>query len=823
MALRRYDTGAGGTPPNSVDGPAPEPVGPTDPRPDGHARDSPGDHGADRHGPGDGRWGARRTAVAPWVFPAAVAAFAALCLSLVMWDGRMPAARGPDAPAGTFSAARAAEHVREIAAAPRPTGSAAHTEAREYLVRTLTGLGIGTRVHTGAAASHRPDLSPTGADSRYAGLRLENVVGRIPGTASTRPVALVTHYDSTEAGPGANDAGVPVSVLLETARALRTGPPPRNDVLFVFTDAEESGLLGAQSLVNAPGALPPDAVILNFEARGSRGPSLMFEAGPDTAWLVKTLAGEVPGARTDSLLDAAYDYMPNLTDFTVFQEAGHQGLNLAYLDGYTHYHGATDTPERVDPATVQHQGGQALGLARSLGSADLARTPAGDSAYFQAAGWFVSYPLGAALPAALVVAGLGLVLLLRLRARGLLTVGGVCRGFLVALAQLLVAAGAAFGLAPLTATGHEEFDHYYDIGGHGPALAGFLVFTLAVGSTLALLLRRWAGPREQVAGAALLWITLSCASAVFLPGGSHVFIWPALGLLAAAAVLNSRAGAAVWGRVLAAALGTVPAALLVFPLLPLLTDALGLGLVAAPVAVAALLTSLLPGVLPSLPRLLPVTAAVVAAAVLAGTALLPPERERRVRADLAYVWDADRRTAHWLSRAPSDDWSDRFLPADAERGSVTDLWPGWRVPVRRGPAEEFPLSAPRITTERLGGTADGGRRVRVTAVSERGADELAVVVSGTAVRGWSVSGVPGKFADDPAGDAPWELWIRQVPARGAVLELELAPGPATVRVIDRTPGLPGPAADGPDGTRAPALGIASVGEATLVATSRPLE
>ncbi|GAA2965906.1 M28 family peptidase [Streptomyces argenteolus] len=817
MALRRYDSRAGGSRPEDRDRSAP--AGLRDPRPGTGARDSPGDHHTDRSGPR----GTARATGGRWVFPAAVAVFAALCLSLVAWNSRMPAARGLDAPADTFSAARATAHVREIATSPRPSGSAAHTRAREYIVRTLTALGIDTRVHTGAAASHRPDLSPTGADSRYADLRLENVVARVPGTANTRPVALVTHYDSTEAGPGANDAGVPVSVLLETARALREGPPPRNDVLFVFTDAEESGLLGAQALVNEPGVLAPDTVVLNFEARGSRGPSLMFEAGPDTGWLVSTLAGTVPGARTDSLLDAAYGYMPNLTDFTVFQEAGHQGLNLAYLDGYTHYHGTGDTPDRVDPATVQHQGAQALGLARALASADLARTPAGDSAYFQAAGWFVSYPLGAALPAALATAGLGLALLLRLRARGALAVGGVLRGFAVALGQLVLAAGAAFALAPLAASGHTEFAHYYDIGGHGPALAGFLVLTLAVGSALALFARRWAGTGAQVAGAALLWILLSVGSAVMLPGGSHVFVWPTLGLLTAAGVLTSRAGTTVRGRVLAAALGTVPAALLVFPLVPLLTNALGLGLVAAPVAVAALLTALLPGVLPVLPRLLPVTAAVVATAVLAGTALLPRERENPVRADLLYLWDADRRTAHWISGAPSDDWSDDFLPADAERGSVADLWPGWRVPVRRGPAEAFPLPGPRVTTTVVGDSADGGRRVRLTAASRRGADELVVLVSGAAVRGWSVSGVPGEFADDPAGDAAWELWIRQVPARGAELELELGAGPATVRVIDRTQGLPGPAADGPDGTRPPALGVASLGEASLAATTRTLE
>ncbi len=94
-----------------------------------------------------------------------------------------------------------------------------------------------------------------------------------------------------------------MSVLLETARALLEGPSPRNDVLFVFTDAEESGLLGAQALVAGPGTLPPDTVVLNFEARGSKGPSLMFETGPDAGWLVRTLTESAPDARADSLLD----------------------------------------------------------------------------------------------------------------------------------------------------------------------------------------------------------------------------------------------------------------------------------------------------------------------------------------------------------------------------------------------------------------------------------------------------------------------------------------------------------------------------------------
>ncbi len=543
----------------------------------------------------------------------------------------------------------------------------------------------------------------------------------------------------------------------------------------MFTDAEESGLLGAQALVAEPGTLPPDTVILNFEARGSRGPSLMFETGPDAGWLVRALTESAPDARADSLLDAAYRYMPNLTDFTVFQEAGHQGLNLAYLDGYTHYHGTGDTPERVDPATVQHQGEQALGLARALASADLTHTPAGDSAYFRAGGWFVSYPLGAALPTALVTAGLGVALLLRLRARGALTVGAVLRGFAVALGQLLLAAGAAFGLAPLVASGHPEFAHYYDVDGQVKPSPGSCRSPWPSAAR-----SRWSpggGRRPRAGGGG--------RAAVDRPvrrvGGAAARRQPRVRLADTGAALCRR-GAHLAGRGNGRGPGAgrrpghgtgrpagVPAGAAAH-------ERPGPGARGRAGGRGGAAHGAVAGVLPVLPRLLPVTAAVVAAAMLAGAGLLPREPENPVRADLLYLWDADRRAGHWISGVPADDWSDDFLPADAEPGSVEDLWPGWRVPVRRGPAEAFPLPGPRVTTQVVARTADGGRRVRVTAASRRGADQLVVLVSGTAVRGWSLSGVPGRHADDPAGDAPWELWIRHVPARGAELELELGAG-----------------------------------------------
>jgi len=84
-------------------------------------------------------------------------------------------------------------------------------------------------------------------------------------------VLLVAHYDSVPTGPGANDDGVGVATLLETARALTASAPLQNDVIFLFTDSEETGLLGAQAFVTEHLWAKEVEVVLNFEGRGNGG------------------------------------------------------------------------------------------------------------------------------------------------------------------------------------------------------------------------------------------------------------------------------------------------------------------------------------------------------------------------------------------------------------------------------------------------------------------------------------------------------------------------------------------------------------------------
>jgi acetylornithine deacetylase/succinyl-diaminopimelate desuccinylase-like protein len=143
------------------------------------------------------------------------------------------------APPMQFSSARALEHVRMVAGAPRPMGSPQNDAARTYLLEQLSGLGLHAEVQEVTTAR-------LGDDGLIAG-RPRNVLARLEGTTEgDKAVMLVAHYDSVPTGPGASDDGAGVAAMLETLRALKAGPPLKNDVIFLFTEGEERGLLGAR-------------------------------------------------------------------------------------------------------------------------------------------------------------------------------------------------------------------------------------------------------------------------------------------------------------------------------------------------------------------------------------------------------------------------------------------------------------------------------------------------------------------------------------------------------------------------------------------------
>jgi len=79
----------------------------------------------------------------------------------------------------------------------------------------------------------------------YASTLCKNVIAKLPSsTGSKKTVYITSHYDTTESGPGMNDNGSGVLMMLEMARAFKNWNFEYN-LVFISFDSEESGLRGA--------------------------------------------------------------------------------------------------------------------------------------------------------------------------------------------------------------------------------------------------------------------------------------------------------------------------------------------------------------------------------------------------------------------------------------------------------------------------------------------------------------------------------------------------------------------------------------------------
>ncbi|MGI9542965.1 MAG: M20/M25/M40 family metallo-hydrolase [Cyclobacteriaceae bacterium] len=286
----------------------------------------------------------------------------------------------------TFSAERALIHVKVLAEKPHSTGTKQNQIIRDYLVSQSEALGL--KVETQEA--HTTNSYPGYLRSAY----VENVIAKLPGSGSSKALLVMSHYDSQPNTFGAGDDGAGVAAMLEVMRILSQGPQLENDVIFLFTDGEEMGLMGARAFVEQHNMAKEVGVLLNFEGRGNSGPSLTFEVNPDNGWVIEQYAKAAPYPMANSMSYEIYKMLPNDTDFTVFKNDGIAGLNFGFIDGFVNYHSMTDSFENLNPNSLQHHGSYMLSLSRHFGSIDLSgNTKAADLTFFNPIGhWLISYP-----------------------------------------------------------------------------------------------------------------------------------------------------------------------------------------------------------------------------------------------------------------------------------------------------------------------------------------------------------------------------------------------------------------------------------------------
>jgi len=464
---------------------------------------------------------------------AAALALATLCVVtlstyFVLEMLRPPHAVPASAALTQFSSGRAMQHLEVISRRPHPSGSPAQDEVREYISQQLVALGLA------------PELQSTAV--------VKNILARLKGTNNSRAVLLVGHYDTVPESPGASDDGSAVVVLLETLRALKASAPLSNDVIVLFTDGEEDGLLGATAFVSQHPWMKDVGLALNFEARGTSGPALMFETSYQNDWLIRQFAQAAPFPFANSLSYEIYRYLPNDTDFTIFKEGGLAGLNFAFIDGYAYYHTPLDDLAHIDERSLQHQGSYALALTSHFGNMNLLQTSDGrDAVYFDIFGSVLVHYSGLwVLPFALIVAVIFIAdMFVGFRARRL-TWSGVMAGFLALLLSMFSAAGIATLLWSLIEAWHGpdqtvarrvvSQNHFY--------MLSFTLLSVAVTAAIYQRFRKSISSTDLAAGGRLWWLLLMASTSLFLPGGSYLFTWPLLFSLVASGLTYTSVGQA---------------------------------------------------------------------------------------------------------------------------------------------------------------------------------------------------------------------------------------------------------------------------------------
>jgi hypothetical protein len=420
--------------------------------------------------------------------------------------------------------------LHAIATEPRPVGSTGHAKAQIWLLKRFKDLGLEVDKQSGIGVRQANfDARRKGAISVAP---FNNIIATLPGRdRNSKAVALMAHYDSVFGANGAADDGAGIAAMLETARILSKGPKPARDVIFIATDSEELGLIGAQEFFDRHPLAKRIEVVVNVEARGSRGRAIMFQTSPGNAELIELWAANAVQPTGNSLANNVYQLLPNDTDLSVPLAKGVSGINAAFIDRLKDYHMPTDTIENLDPHALKHLGNFAVTTTRALAFAEKLPGQGIEAAYFDFFGLFVvRYPMWFGW--VLVVAGFGFLLTAPLQRMGVgwpQAVGGALGVF-----ALMAGAGAIIHFVSAWAYGNGMIPMRERINEMGPALWMYVTFVAGV-----VLLAR---PRESLwVGSVVLMLCCALAAQIWMPGASWLFDWG--GLIGALLVnLASRSG-----------------------------------------------------------------------------------------------------------------------------------------------------------------------------------------------------------------------------------------------------------------------------------------
>lgn len=427
-----------------------------------------------------------------------------------------------EAPLSTFSTKRALTKVKEMTAKPHFVGSENHEVVAQYIVKELQNLGLETSFQEGFTMTEKGTL-----------VYSKNILARIKGSANTKALLLLSHYDSAphSFSHGASDDASGVATILESVRAfLHNKTQHKNDVIILFTDAEELGLNGAALFVTQHKWAKEVGLVLNFEARGSSGPSYMLmETNEGNAKMVDAFcSGNAKYPVSNSLMYSIYKMLPNDTDLTVFRESGKiQGFNFAFIDNHFNYHTSQDKFENLAPETLAHQGSYLMPLLSHFSNADLSNlNSTDDKVYFNVPFSFVSYPFSWILPMLLVAFGLFFIFVFVGLGKQLLRLDEIIKGFIPFLGLLIVAGLITYAGWKFLLNFYPQYNDIlqgFTYNGH-EYIYGFVSLTLALCFLFYKKEPKRNSEMNQLVAPLFIWLVINCVIFFKLQGAGFLII-----------------------------------------------------------------------------------------------------------------------------------------------------------------------------------------------------------------------------------------------------------------------------------------------------------
>ncbi len=603
-------------------------------------------------------------------------------------------------PKTDFSTDRALTHVAAISKEPHAVGFPAHAAVREYIVGALQKMGLETTLQEGYTAGDWGNLS-----------KATNILARIKGSEQGKALLLLTHYDSNpHSSLGASDAGSGVATILEGVRAfLATNSTPKNDIIILLSDAEELGLNGADLFVNRHPWAKEVGLVLNFEARGSGGPSYMLiETNRGNSRLIEEFTKAQPDYPVaNSLVYSIYKMLPNDTDLTVFREDGDiEGFNFAFIDDHYDYHTVRDNYERLDRNTLAHQGAYLMPLLQHFSNTDLGTLKSlNDYVYFNVPFFkLVSYPFEWIWPMFALAALLFVVLLVQGFRKKTLQFPQLAKGFLpmlLALALNILIGFYSFRFLKWCYPEYQDILHGFPYNGY-TYIAAFVFLTLSICFWIYHKFKDVTTANLLVAPI-FLWLVICAVVALYLPGASF-FTIPLLALLGAfLVIINQKRPSASLLVFL-----SLPALWIYAPFIKMFPVGLGLKMMVASTLLLSLSFLLLLPVFGFYKRkktlgilfLLLFFAAMIKAHFNADF-----DAENAKPSSLLYVLNSDTNTAQWATYDKVlIDWNQQFLGADksipaklSERTISSKYGSGFSF-VAKAPMKD--IDAPEVETVR---------------------------------------------------------------------------------------------------------------------------